>query len=207
MNIIRKANISDAAQFVRIKNHLQMPETEETNSGGFLLGTNEATYQFLIQNALCLVSEQEGEVVGFGIAFSDAVVKSSELWQKRHFATWYADILPELSEKSICYFDQLAFLPNMRKSSVELAFHLIHQLFADGHDFLLATTVRKPILNLAAVPFIKAVGGAIVGNINEYYEGVGEINSDIYLIRKSDYLEKVRKFNFFEKYKEKKIVT
>lgn len=201
MSIIRKANLADAARFVYIKNHLPMPtQMEETTSGGFLLGTNMETYEFYIQHALCLVSEKAGEVIGFGIAFPDALVKASELWQKRHLATWYADILPELEEKSVCYFDQLAFLPNTRKYAVELAYHLIHALFSGGHEMLLATTVRKPVLNMAAVPFIKAVGGTIVGNINEHYEGFGEINSDIYLIRKADYEENVVKYNFFSQY-------
>lgn len=206
MSHIRKANIADAADFVRLKNRMPMPlGGEETATGGFILGTNEESYQFYIAHGMALVCEKEGEIVGFGIIFPDDMVKVSEVWHKRALATWFEEVLPELEISKVAYFEQLAFLPDYRRYAVELTFQLMNGVFGEGHEVLLATTVRKPVLNMAAVPFIRAVGGRLVGNINEDYQGMGEINSDIYMVRKGEYLDKVAGFHFADKYKNKEV--
>ncbi|GAB2787545.1 hypothetical protein GCM10027275_35430 [Rhabdobacter roseus] len=181
---------------VRIKEGLPMPEaTESTQQGGFLLGTSEQVYAFFIEQAQSLVAETGNEVVGFGILLPDALVKASEIWQKRNRASWTIP-LHELEDKKLCYFEQLAFRPAYRRAAPRLAFALLNEAFQhQGYEAMVTTTVRKPVMNLAAVPFIRAAGGTLVGNIDEYYEGIGAINSDIYLIQKKDFTEATQKLN------------
>lgn len=189
---IRKSISIDAGAFIQIKNQLPMPSiSEETNQGGFLLGTDQNTYQTYIQHAYCLTAEKGGSPVGFGILFPDQMVRQSELWGKRKNVHWSID-LAALENKRVCYFEQLAFLKGHRKMVLLTAFHLVAKAFEDGHEVLLTTTVREPILNLAAVPFIKAAGGKLVGNIDEVYPGIGQINSDIYTIERSDFYQKLK---------------
>ncbi|WP_207504488.1 GNAT family N-acetyltransferase [Telluribacter humicola] len=193
---IRKARVEDAAQFVRIKEQLPMPAASEgTTTGGFLLGTSESTYAFFIEQAHCLVAEAGGEVVGFGILLPDAIVKASEIWQKRDLAAWEIPIA-EFEDRKLCYFEQLAFLPAYRRVAPRLAFRLLHEAFHQhGYEAMFTTTVNKPVTNRAAIPFIKAAGGTRVGNIDEYYEGAGAINSDIYLVQKQDFLSAIEHLN------------
>lgn len=185
---LRQATIADVASFMHIKNSLPMPcsESKNTHTGGFLLGTTEAGYRFYIENGFCMVAESDKEVVGFGIILPNQLIKASEIWQKRDLAQWYIPI-ETLENKQLCYFEQLAFLPHHSKPAATLAFSLANKAFLVGHDALFTTTVRKPIANLAAVPFIKAVGGTLIGNINEHYDEIGAINSDIYLIEKEKF--------------------
>lgn len=76
-------------------------------------------------------------------------------------------------------------------------------LFDSDYSALFTTTVNKPILNLAAIPFIKAVDGKKVGNIDEVYPVVGQINSDIYLVEAALFYQKTQAhplYSFFEKH-------
>lgn len=165
---------------------------KETTKGGFLLGTDEATYRKYIQNNYALSAVFRNQVIGFGIIFPNHIVRNTELWEKRQLVDWKIDI-KELEQKKICYFEQLAFLRGHRRKVITLAYNLIHFAFQKGHEVLLTTTVQKPILNLAAVPFIMAVNGAKVGEIDEIYPIVGQIKSDIYQIKSTDFYAAVKK--------------
>lgn len=184
---LRTANIDDAAALIRIKKALPMPDLGlETSEGGFLLGTDQATYETYLQQAYCLIAEGESPV-GFGIIFPDELVRASELWQKREAVRWAVN-LTDFENKKLGYFEQLAFLPYQRRWAIALAYHLVKHAFRQGHEVLFMTTVNKPILNLAALPFIRRAGGFYAGNIDEYYPGIGAINSDIYGIRAKDFV-------------------
>jgi len=198
--IIRKANADDASAFLAIKNQLPMSLADgTTTTGGFLLGTDLETYRFYINNAYCLVAEKDKEVVGFGIILPDALLRNSEVWIKRNSATWYVD-LNYYEQQPLCYFEQFAFLPGNKKWAVLLAYNIVKWAFDEGNKTLFTTTVNKPILNLAAIPFIKTVSGIKAGNINEEYPLVGEINSDIYTIDAELFYQKVAEhplYSFF----------
>lgn len=182
---IRRAEIADAHHFVRIKNQLPMvQDAGQSASGGFLLGTDLLTYQTYIASAHCLVAEVNEVVVGFGILLPDGELRKAEIWQKRDLADWKIDLL-RYEGQQLAYFEQLAFLPGHRRLVLKLAFNLIHWAIASGAETIFATTVRAPVLNLAAVPFIRAAGGHLAGNIDETYPGIGHINSDIYLVEAS----------------------
>lgn len=192
MKKIRKSILTDAEHFIAIKEKLSMANhSRQTNQGGFLLGTDLKTYQFFISYGICYTAEVLGEVVGFGIILPNELVKQSEIWDKRKEVDWKID-LSLLENSNVAYLEQLAFLGGNRKLVLILTHNLMHTAFENKADYILTTTVREPIHNLAALPLIKAAGGIKVGNVNEVYPQVGNINSDIYCIPKSVYYKKIR---------------
>jgi len=189
---IRKAQLSDAEAFIAIKNQLPISMADGTTTkGGFLLGTDIDTYRHFIENEYCLVAEADTQVVGFGIILKDLSLRASEIWEKRSSADWFINLADYESQK-LGYFEQLAFLKGHRKSVLKLCYNLVKWVFEQGYETLFTTTVNKPILNLAAIPFIKAADGIQAGNIDEFYPKIGQINSDIYLIEANGFFEKVK---------------
>ncbi len=189
---IRIATKQDAHSFMEIKNRLPIKRTDgSTTTGGFLLGTDLKTYAYYIENAFCLVAEVDGNVVGFGIVFTDKMLRESDVWIRREQASWYIS-LKEYEEKRICYFEQLAFLSGHRKLVIRLAYNLVKWVFDHHYDALFTTTVNKPVVNLAAIPFIRIVSGIKAGNIDEVYPLVGDINSDIYVIDAENFYAKTK---------------
>ncbi len=200
---IRVAITADAEHFLAIKKQLplQIPNSE-TSSGGFLLGTDIATYRYFIENAYCLVAQSKGDVVGFGILLPDRLLRKSDLWLRRHQVNWEID-LNGYSAKPICYFEQLAFLPGHRRLAIALAYHMVLTAFAEGHTLLITTTVRKPVCNLAAVPFLLAAGGHKVGCIDEVYPDIGAILSDLYFLEADVFLAAAKShplYDFVQRY-------
>ena len=182
INKIRVAEVRDAEAFVAIKNQLPITRADgSTTTGGFLLGTDLETYKTYITQGYCLVAEVNNQVVGFGIMFTDKMLRESDVWQRRHLATWNI-ALSDYENRNLCYFEQLAFLSGHRRLALALAYNLVKQTFDKGYHTLVATTVKAPVLNLAAIPFIQAAGGLHTGNINEVYPTIGLINSDIYML-------------------------
>ena len=177
---IRVATVKDVTDFLKIKNQLPLTLSDGgTTTGGFLLGTDEATYQQYVERDYCLVAEKAGEVVGFGIILRDSSLRKSDVWIRREQASWEIDI-GSFESRKVCYFEQLAFLNGHSRDVLRLAYNLVRWAFDEGHTYLFTTTVHKPVVNLAAVPYILRASGKKVGNIDETYPGIGEINSDIY---------------------------
>ena len=52
----------------------------------------------------------------------------------------------------------------------------------EHHHHLVTATVSEPILNLAAVPWLQRLGARRVGRLDETYEGLGALVSDIWLL-------------------------
>jgi hypothetical protein len=189
--LIRKAIPKDIDDFIRIKNQLPLKYTDESVSkGGFLLGTNEATYLKYIENDYCLVAENETGIVGFGIVLKNDSVKKSDVWIRRHQADWTINI-QDYELQKICYFEQLAFLHGHSRTVMKLAYNVACWAFKEKHTALFTTTVKYPITNLAAVPYIMKSGGQKIGNIDETYPMIGQINSDIYKIDAQDFHESI----------------
>ncbi len=189
---IRKSTLEDAKHFIRIKECLPLnTQSDDTQQGGFLLGTDIETYKFYISHGICFTAIASDEVVGFGIMLPNELVKQSELWEKRKTVQWSVD-LAKLEHSNISYLEQMAFLRGNRKLTLILSYNLVHAAFENGADHILTTTVRKPVANEAAIPLIHAVGGRRVGNIDEVYPQVGAINSDIYLMDKTTFYESIK---------------
>jgi len=197
-HLIKKSLPTDAEKFIEIKNRLSLKSQNQNTSttGGFLLGTDLETYRFFIRNCYCLSCEVNNNFVGFGIVLPDNILKSTELWQKRNYVKLDFD-LKEIENSNIIYFDQLAFLKGYSKLALATAYNLVKPAFENGAQYLLTTTVNKPVTNLAAVPFILNSGGKKIGSIDEHYPEVGSIVSDIYLLKADSFLENVKKSVFF----------
>lgn len=190
--LLRRAAPGDERAFIEIKKQLPLRMSDcSSTTGGFLLGTDEETYREYISTSHCLVCESEGRVVGFGILFPDEVLRGSDIWVRRHTATWAVE-LAHYEPRRLCYFEQFAFLGGYKRSAVALAYNLVKGAFDRGAQTLFTTTVNKPILNLAAIPFINAVDGIKAGNIDETYPILGHINSDIYLVDGSTFYAKTK---------------
>lgn len=189
--LVRIARKEDAPHFIEIKKQLSISYVEGTSTqGGFLLGTDLETYEAYIDLGYCLVAEVEGEVVGFGIVFHDALLRHSDLWKRRDEVNWLIDMNP-YETAPIAYFEQLAFKQKHSKLAIELAFVLAKTAFDDGHVALFTTTVTAPIRNLAAIPLIEAVGGIVAGHISEFYESIGPMESDIHCMTAEAFQNKV----------------
>lgn len=194
---IRKARIEDAEAFIAIKDQLSFQKSDGSSTkGGFLLGTDLNTYRKYIRESLCYVAEVDEKVVGFGIVIHDEQMRASDIWTRRHQAKWTIDI-DEYEQKKLCYFEQLAFLSGYRSLVVLLAYQMAKESLDSGAEFLFTTTVRKPIINLAAVPFILSVEGKKVGQIDEVYPIVGPILSDIYLVDLKFFKEKAKQHRLY----------
>lgn len=182
---IRKATVADAPAIFRLKEKLPLrSDGDKTSKGGFLLGTTIEKYEEYITGGYCLVAENAGEIIGFGIIIPDEMLRGTELWQKRSLVDWQIDITSYETLK-LSYFEQFAFLPGNRRIAVKLAYNLVKQTFDKGAEALFTTTVHKPVKNLAAVPFIYSADGVFAGNIDEHYPIIGQINSDIYVINRA----------------------
>ena len=202
MSHIRRAIPNDAFSFLEIKEKMPMPSSmPSTLRGGFLLGTNLATYIHFIQNDHCLVCEKDGTITGFGICFADESFRKSTVWKRRHNAKWLIDV-SWIESKRLCYFEQLAFLKGEKKSILILVYNLVNLLFAEGHDALITTTVLYPVENRSALPFLLAAGGSLAGIIEENYPVIGNITSSIYILEKHTFyknLNRHRLGNFLKK--------
>jgi len=194
---IRVARKDDAKHFIEIKNQLTFETTNGNNStGGFLLGTDLATYEFYITNGYCLVAEINHKVIGFGIILGDKLLRKSDLWQRKDEVNWDVDISC-YQDKTIGYIEQLAFLKENRRLALKLAYNLAKWVFDKGTDALFTTTVNQPVVNLAALPFIHALSGIKIGEVDEFYPSFGPIKSDIHLIESNNFYKSTKSHPLF----------
>jgi ribosomal protein S18 acetylase RimI-like enzyme len=191
--ILRKARPDDAAALVRVKSQLPMPQEASAAGGGFLLGTDLAGYASFIAHDIVHVAEDPDlGVVGFAIVLRDATLRASELWAKRGLIDWQAMPPAALDTVPVCYFEQLAVLPEARLRTY--AKHLALRSLAEGmrtHTLACATVVAAPVNNLASRPFLRVAGFQLVGQIDEQYPVVGQIRSDVFVLHKAEFLSRL----------------
>jgi ribosomal protein S18 acetylase RimI-like enzyme len=194
---LRRATPADLAAVLAIKRALPMPRPDlgATNSGGFLLGSDERTYAQLLAVARLWLLEVDGAPVGFSVTLDDPVLRASTVWARRAQIDWQAEFDPAAAlGRRIGYFDQLAVLPRLRSRywGAALALRALAELIDDEHhQLVLTTTVLEPIVNRAALPYLARVGARMVGRLAERYDGVGEIVSAIHAIEAVDYREHI----------------
>ncbi len=191
-NRIRPSILDDAADFIRIKEQLALSTLSGRSTvGGFLLGTDLETYKKYISHGYCLTALSNDEIIGFGIALNDALFKSTDIWHRRHQIHGDLD-LTQWTNRTLCYVEQLAILAGRSRLALQLAYHLVDGMFQTGHEVMITTTVSKPVINLAAIPLILAVGGRKVGQIDEEYPHIGPITSDIYIVEAAQFEERTQ---------------
>lgn len=174
---VRAATENDLPAIVAIKQRLAF---QGVNRGGFLLGSSEAGYRERLSAGRIWLLER-ARVLGFAVTLYPAELKASPLWELAKHIQWQRQLdAPTLEE--VGYFDQLAMLPGCgSRAGLELAAFAFWDL-ATHSRYVVTTTVRSPVTNLAAVPLIERVGGERVGQLAESYPEIGALVSDIWLI-------------------------
>ncbi len=198
---LRRAKLTDAEQFINVKKSLPMPsDLSETVRGGFLLGTNIETYRFFIENAFVNVLEDKGKIVGFAIILPGALLRNSEIWQRKSEIRWDNFEPNTFEDKAICYFEQLAVLPDrkFRFFGISLAYLTLLQAFT-SHEAMFTTIVKEPVFNQAAIPFLENVSGKCVGEVNEVYPEVGNLVSKIYFVERQRFYQETQKHRLLQK--------
>ena len=178
---IRPAEYTDIPEMLQVKRNLVLSESEEVSTrGGFLLGSDEAGYRLRIAQQLTWVIDDDG-VKGFSIVLPDHALRASDIWARRDEVQWTIDPAP-IEASSLGYFDQLAVLPGpWRSLAPVLAIVSIMDFMRHKPDYVISSTVIKPVINLAAVPYLQFLGGKQVGVLDEVDPVIGQLVSDIWL--------------------------
>lgn len=179
---IRRASQADAEAILAVKRALALPPgAREAPGGGFLLGASLEGYRALIDAAdVWVLTGTDGAVAGFAVLLPEPVLRASELWARREAIRWDAPAGWTPPEHRVCYFDQLAVLPDARVRAPHLALTALREAVRNGHEHLFATVVTHPVQNTASLALLRALGAWRVGRVDEEYEGVGRIVSDLY---------------------------
>lgn len=179
---IRRATQADAEAILAVKRALALPpDAREAPRGGFLLGASLEQYRALIDTAdVWVLNDIHGAMAGFAVLLPEPVLHASELWEHRHAIRWQAPAGWTPPETRVCYFDQLAVLPDARVRAPELALTALRGAVRAGHEHMFATVVTHPLQNVASLALLRALGARRVGSVDEEYPQVGRIVSDLY---------------------------
>ena len=193
---VRTATLSDVDSIMAVKQALRHVDDER---GGFILGSPRELYCTWVKTAVVKVLQTEqananrlGEVseapgiVGYAICLPDAVVRQSELWQKKDHIAFSIPIDSIVKEK-IAYFEQLAVLPRYRRYVAKLLVATLDVIFAQGHQHLFSTTVSEPFNNQAAQGLYKRGAAQTVGYLREHYPEYGTIVSQLHYMPRANY--------------------
>jgi hypothetical protein len=184
---LRRAQLSDLEAIVAIKEALPLDPDRRSAGGGFLLGCSRDRYATAIETADVFLIEEHEVVGGFAIALPDAVLRESPVWKRRDLIRWNAGEAEPPADEQVAYFDQLALRPRWpRLHALFLALASARELAEAGHVHLYVTILDKPLRNEAAVPLLRAIGGKAVGNVDEDYEDVGRVVSELHHVRLQD---------------------
>lgn len=195
---LRRGRVSDAPRLAALRDSLRLAIRRDRDprcavGGGFLLGCSEDAYRAHAAGGRLVVLERCGEVAGFAVTLPNAVLRGSELWARRDRITWTADDgVPQYLDSSLAYFDQLAVAPVLqaRIGAPALAFVSAERELRD-HELLFATVVERPILNPAALPLVRRVGGQRVGEVAEEHPALGTFVSGIYVVSRDGFHDAV----------------
>lgn len=181
---LRRAQLSDLNAIVAIKEALPLDPKRRSAGGGFLLGCSRDRYATAIETADVFLIERHEEVGGFAIALPDAALRQSAIWKRRDLIRWKTGEAEPPADEQVAYFDQLALRPKWpRLHGLLLSLASARELAEAGHVHLYATILDKPLRNEAAVPLLRAIGGKAVGQVDEHYDGVGRVVSELHHVR------------------------
>ena len=181
---LRRAELKDLDAIVAIKEALPLDPRSPSRRGGFLLGCPRERYAGLIQTAEVRIVEENRVMGGFAIALPNALLRTSDLWERRDLIRWHGENVEPPSDEPTAYFDQLALRPGWpRLHGLVLALAMGRTLAESEHAHLYATILHRPVRNEAALPLLRAVGGQAVGLVDETYDGVGPVVSELHHVR------------------------
>ncbi len=181
---VRAATLSDVDSIIAIKQAL--PPVDGGRGSGFILGSARELYCAWLETAVVKVLQVEQCVGGYAICLPDAILRQSELWQKKDRIAFSIPIASIVNEK-IAYFEQLAVLPRYRRYVSSLLIAILDTVFAQGHLHLFATTVCEPFNNYAAQGLFKRGAAQTVGYLREHYPEHGTIVSQLHYVQQHDY--------------------
>lgn len=192
---LRPARPDDVPGLLAVKRSLRMaPGAGETSRGGFLLGADADAYRQAIHRASTWVLADADGVQGFAIVLPDPVFRAGPIFARRDRVRWRLDDLDRLLAGRLAYYDQLAVRrggPLHRRWGAALALAALWPVI-ETHDHLVTTTVLAPVRNLAAVPYLKRVGGRPVGDLDEVYPEIGPLVSQLWLAERGHVLDRLR---------------
>lgn len=179
---LRRGGLDDLDDVLAIKRALPLSrEGPSTRRGGFILGTDLAGYRQLVQVGRVWLLRLHRRTVGYATAYPDPVLRASELWSRRERIAWEGFDPATIIDQPLALFDQLAVLPGSRARFYGTALALRTMLdLLDDHRHVLTTVVHAPVRNLAALAFVRRLGGRLVGELDEHYPEVGPIRSGLY---------------------------
>jgi hypothetical protein len=183
MGAVRLGRPTDLDALVALREARAWREADATGAqGGFLLGSDREQYREHVAHARVMVSlDRHGGIDAFSVVLDDVAFRASELWERRHHADVPAELVARFEGARLAYFDQLVALPGRAWASVRLAFrHVVDAM--RRHDAMLATTVVAPVVNGAALPFLREVGFEVVGHVEETYPRIGRLRSAVHLL-------------------------
>lgn len=189
--ILRRANRTDVPEMLSLKEELslepRMTSLEPANPptlshGGFLLGSTVSEYEARIDQGICWVLEHRKKVAGFAIILTDALLRSSEIFAKRHGLKWSVNSKP-IDNARLSYYDQLAVRPGPARKQVPLlSLIALLEVLEQGTEHILSTNVIYPVHNQAAEPYLQTVGAQIVGSFEEEVPGIGCMVSNVWAV-------------------------
>lgn len=185
---LRRARVSDVDAILELKADLSLSREDSGDRGGFLLGRSRDEYERMCRADQVLVLEVDGEFAGMAASLDDPAFRQSDLWERKNRVDW-GGFSPEaiVDSNRIAYFDQLAVSPRYQGEyfGAVLALASVEQLFEEGHDFVVATTVVEPVTNRAALPLMDKVRARAIGTLEETYPEVGAITSRLHIIERA----------------------
>jgi hypothetical protein len=194
---IRPARLADTAILWHIKDQLRLklePQAE-TRQDGFLLGTSLDEYQRFIERDIVFVAETDipPAVIGFAIALPYETLAQSMLLQRAENIKWKPIFDLNSVAKRFAFFEQLGMLPDTtyRVYAKYLAFSTVWHIF-QTHEALFTTVLQYPVMNTAALSFIRVVGFENVGHVDETYPEFGRVKSDVYYLERDVFMHKTK---------------
>lgn len=182
--VVRDARLSEVDRLLAIKEALR--PLMSGRGEGFILGSTRERYCQWVTTAIVKVLCVEDVVVGYAVCFPDAVLRSSELWQKKDKVV-SSIALAEIATEKVAYFEQLAVLPRYRRYVPSLVIGALDVVFAGGHQHLFTTTVHAPFHNRAVHGLLRRAKARSVGYIREHYPEHGAIVSELHYLQRHDY--------------------
>ena len=179
---VRRGQLADLDALVALREIRAWRGTSSSAPGGFLLGSDRAHYGEHVVHGRVMVSiGRDGGIAAFSVVLDDDAFRASELWESRHHADVPVDLMARFEGARLAYFDQLVAHPGRGWASARVAFrHAVDAM--QRHDALLATTVIEPVINGAALPFLRELGFEVVGHVEEVYPRIGRLRSAVHLL-------------------------
>ena len=181
--VVRRAEAADLRSLFALREARAWRDDAQPGApGGFLLGSDRDQYREHVARGRVMVSQgRDGGVDAFSVVLDDDAFRASELWGQRHHADVPVELVARFEHARLAYFDQLVARPGRAWASARLAFtHMVDAM--RRHHALLATTVVEPVVNGAALPFLREVGFDVVGHVSETYPRIGRLRSAVHLL-------------------------